>query len=119
MARNVSTIRQVIVVPLDNPMTPGKLAAQVAHAAVGAAWASKTSLLDQWRETGVTKIVLQIPTTAALLDLHQRALDAGYACCLIRDEGRTEVAPNSVTALAIGPSPTVNSLTGHLALYKA
>jgi peptidyl-tRNA hydrolase len=91
-------------------MSPGKLAAQVAHAAVNAYRLSNTKLgtLDQevklrmnWFDTGHTKIVLEARDTEHLLMVERYLNERGFLTTLIIDEGRTEIDPHTPTALGI------------------
>lgn len=117
--RTVATkLKQVIVVPGDVKMSPGKLAAQVAHASCGVCIiSSKRHLIDEWYKQGMTKIVLQIPTTKELLELEDK-LGFNFHKYLVKDAGNTELEPGTITALAIGPanSAELDKLTGHLRL---
>jgi len=114
--------KQVIVVRTDIKMSPGKLAAQVAHAAVTAAfnaYRSKPEWFQEWWETGQKKVVLRGGCEAELLDLVEKARLQGLPYAVIRDAGRTELEPGTLTAIAIGPAPAelVDKITGGLKLY--
>lgn len=109
-------IKQAIIIPADLAMSPGKLAAQAAHAAVGACEKASFKVLAQWKENGVTKIVLKVPTENDLGVLIFKANKAGLPWFLVADAGRTEIPANSITALAIGPGE-IDSITGNLPLY--
>lgn len=93
------------------------MVAQGAHAAVEACEISPTFRLRAWRRAGMTKIVLSVANEADLHTLHEKAVADDLPVALIRDQGRTEVAPGSVTALAIGPAD-IDHLTGSLPLWK-
>lgn len=93
-------------------MSPGKLAAQVAHAAVKAfEWSLEPVRFDKsgasidivklWNETGHTKIVLEARDTEHLLMVERYLAEHGFAGVLIIDEGRTEIDPHTPTALGI------------------
>lgn len=95
---------QYIVANKGLGMSPGKLAAQVAHAAVKGFQLSieDPDLMDavaEWDSTGHTKIVLEATDTAHLVAFREFAKSRGINSWLIIDEGRTEVAPHSPTAL--------------------
>lgn len=111
-------VKQVIVVRKDLQMSPGKTAAQVAHAAIGAYEKAPWLDVDEWKRDGVTKIVLRVPDRKTLLALHKKAVAKELPVCLICDEGRTEVEPGSFTCLAIGPAPVeeIDTITGSLPL---
>lgn len=112
-------MKQVIVVRRDLDLGAGKLAAQVAHAAVSAADAADPGNRDSWLASGQRKVVLKVPTQAALEDLEHEAVRRNLPAALISDAGRTELEPGTVTALGIGPAPdeTVDAVTGDLPLY--
>lgn len=87
-------------------MSPGKLAAQVAHAAVRAVWAGSpahTREVEQWLARGETKIVLEVRDTEHLLNADRYLTDKGFKTHLIIDEGRTEIQSHTPTCFAVGP----------------
>lgn len=83
-------------------MSPGKLAAQVAHAAVEAYRMSDRKLIDAWYEGGHhTKIVLAVDTEDALQNAATYIRERGFDCKEIIDEGRTEIKPFTMTAVGV------------------
>lgn len=100
-------------------MSPGKLAAQVAHAAIAAYKVADPKNIDAWERAGVTKVVLECKGEKELLALYKHAVAEYLPTSIICDEGRTEVKPGSITCVAIGPasSDAINKVTGALALY--
>lgn len=112
-------MKQVIVARADLGMSPGKLAAQVAHAAVSAADRVPEHVFHDWQKDGSTKVVLEVWDEQSLIELYKMAVAAYLPTVLIADEGRTEVRPGSITALGIGPAPDadINDITGSLKLY--
>ncbi|MEM2878434.1 MAG: peptidyl-tRNA hydrolase Pth2 [Candidatus Hadarchaeales archaeon] len=113
--------KQVIAVRCDLEMSAGKLAAQVAHGAVGAAEsARKTSRkwFDGWLKEGQKKVVVKVSGEKDLIDLKIRVERAGLPNELVRDAGLTEIPPGTATALAIGPAPSeiLDEFTGDLPL---
>jgi PTH2 family peptidyl-tRNA hydrolase len=115
-----SEYKQVIVARWDLQMPPGKLAAQVGHAAVNASDEASLRIHKAWKENGQTKIVLRAESEAELLELYKQAQRMKLPCSLIRDEGRTVFnGVLTTTCLGIGPalSTEVHKLTGHLRLY--
>lgn len=81
-------------------MSPGKLAAQVAHGAIHSAIISETEIMDEWFSNSQTKIVLEVKSEEQLVISQQELLLAGIKCVLIKDQGRTEIEPGSKTVLA-------------------
>jgi PTH2 family peptidyl-tRNA hydrolase len=111
----------VIVTRDDLKMTPGKLAAQVAHAAVSCALeakAKKTKWFSEWYREGQRKVVLRAKDVDELRSLKERAARAGLTVALITDAGLTELPPNTTTCLGIGPAPEnlIDPVTGSLPL---
>jgi PTH2 family peptidyl-tRNA hydrolase len=114
-------IKQVIVVRTDLKMGKGKLAAQVAHAALAAAEESggmRGSWLSTWKEQGQAKVVVKGSGEEELRALFNKARSLGLPSSLIQDAGRTQLEPGTVTCLGIGPGPaeTIDRVTGHLKL---
>lgn len=125
-------------------MSPGKLAAQVSHASLGAVvqlgkihekFTSKNELisrqytipiqhlpaLDEWLFNGsFTKVVLGVDFEQDLRDLYEKFKVAGLMPVIIEDNGRTEFG-GVTTATCVGLPPYVseqiNKFTGHLRLY--
>ncbi|HOE52731.1 MAG TPA: peptidyl-tRNA hydrolase Pth2 [Methanomassiliicoccales archaeon] len=114
-------LKMVIVVRKDLKLSPGKMAAQVAHAAVNCALASKKRRpinFDRWYSEGQKKVVLKAQDLNELIQIKQAAEDAGLVTSLITDAGLTELPPNTTTCLGIGPAPNaeMDRITGHLGL---
>lgn len=102
-------------------MSKGKLAVQVAHASVTAAFEAyrKTPFwFEEWMKTGQKKIVLKGGDEKNLLELVEKAHSLDLPTAIIRDAGLTELAPGTLTAVAIGPAPSelVDKIAGRLEL---
>jgi peptidyl-tRNA hydrolase, PTH2 family len=111
-------VKQVIVVNEALNLPPGKLAAQVAHAAVGALVGAEPALQRAWFENGMPKIVLRCGSEATLLAILEQAQAAGLPSLLIRDAGRTVVQAGTATCVGIGPelAEKIDVVTGKLNL---
>jgi PTH2 family peptidyl-tRNA hydrolase len=115
----VPVTKLAIVVRTDLDMGRGKIAAQAAHAAVGAVLAPRsTRHLSAWVADGQPKVVLRVDDGGALDDVVHAALAAGVPVHAVCDAGRTQVEPGSVTCCAVGPAPgpDVDAATGALRL---
>ncbi|HDD33876.1 MAG TPA: peptidyl-tRNA hydrolase [Thermofilaceae archaeon] len=117
----MSGYKQCIVVRADIKMGKGKLAAQVAHAAVTAAEIARVrspQWFEEWMREGQKKIVLKISSLDELLELYNKAERANLPVALVTDRGLTQLPPGTITALAIGPAPEelVDKLTRTLKL---
>ena len=117
----MSEFKQAIIVRTDIKMSKGKLAAQVAHAAVEAAYKTLRNKPDwfyEWFNQGQKKVVLRGGNEVDLLKLAGEAEALGLPVVIIRDAGQTELPPGTLTAIGIGPAPSelLNRLTGKLRL---
>lgn len=110
--------KQAILVRSDLKMGKGKIAAQAAHAAVEAALKADKSDLKAWRAEGMAKIALKVNSKEELFKYQQMAKQAGLVTAVITDAGHTQVAPGTVTCMAIGPGPeeTVDTVIKNLKL---
>ena len=111
---------KMVIIANDIPLSPGKLAAQVAHAAVDCALflhKKNPSLLQHWLDTGQKKVVLKA-SEQDILHLKKIAGSVGLCTSLVRDAGHTELPPGTLTALAIGPAEDmkIDKVTGQLPL---
>jgi PTH2 family peptidyl-tRNA hydrolase len=112
-------VKLVVVVRTDLGMGRGKIAAQVAHAAVAATLASLgTTDFAAWLAEGQPKVVLRARTAGQLEDVVRQAQAAGLPVEVISDAGRTQVAPGTLTCCALGPaeSQRIDAVTAGLAL---
>jgi PTH2 family peptidyl-tRNA hydrolase len=110
--------KQVIVVRKDLKLSPGKLAVQVAHASLDAYRKAGASLRSEWEQEGAKKVVVKVENQEELLKAFSMAKEARLPCSLIKDAGRTELPPGTITAVAIGPSEEgkIDKITGQLKL---
>lgn len=113
--------KQCIVIREDLKLSAGKLAVQVAHAAVMAAERaekmSRATVVD-WKEEGQRKVVLKVPGVPDLYRLREDAERAGIASAIVIDAGLTEIPAGTVTALGLGPAhgKLMDKVTGKLKL---
>ncbi|MGC9104895.1 MAG: peptidyl-tRNA hydrolase Pth2 [Thermoprotei archaeon] len=115
----------VIAVRADLDMGKGKVAAQVAHAAVSLVlkvlesnnreW---RSWLESWLEQGQPKIVVKVSGLEELMKRKSIADSLGLPTEVIADAGKTQLEPGTITCLGIGPAPAelVDKVTGDLKL---
>jgi peptidyl-tRNA hydrolase len=113
-------LKQVIVVNEALQLPTGKLAAQVAHAALAAYLNASPDARRQWLAGGMTKIVLKAEDDATLVRLHGEATKLCLPAALVRDAGHTVVPTGTLTSLGIGPADaeSIDSLTGNLRLVR-
>ena len=112
-------VKLVVAVRTDLGMGRGKIAAQVAHAAVAATLASLgTTDFAAWLAEGQPKVVLKVRTADQLEDVVRQARTGGLPVEVISDAGRTQVTPGTLTCCALGPaeSQRVDAVTAGLAL---
>ncbi len=111
----------VIVLRGELRLTTGKIAAQVAHAAVDLALyaeARAPAEFAAWSRGGKKKIVLLSPTLDEMAVLEREARARRIPTTWVEDAGLTEVPPGTRTCLGLGPAPaaTLDSVTGKLDL---
>ncbi len=111
----------VVAVRSDLELSKGKLAVQVAHAAVMTALGAKAKYrkwFSEWYGEGQKKVVVKGGTLQQLHSLQGKARSMGLPTALVEDAGLTELPPGTVTCLGIGPGPNaiVDQVTGHLKL---
>ena len=108
-----------LLVRTDLGMARGKIAAQVAHAAVAAVLAAAGSPdCALWLAEGQPKVVLRVASGTELCQVADAARAAGLPVQVIRDAGRTQVPPGTPTCCAIGPAAAarLDPVTGGLSL---
>lgn len=111
-------MKQAIAVRSDLNMGTGKLAAQVAHAALQASNEADDATRREWQGSGAKKVVLQAAGESAIFELAEAASANGLPHAVIRDAGHTELEPGTVTALGVGPAGdrAIDEVTGSLSL---
>ena len=115
--------KQVIAVREDLGMSPGKLAAQVAHASLSAAEYSrenKKEWYEDWKKERQKKVVVKVSSKEKVEALKEKADRLNLPNYLISDAGLTELEPETKTTLAVGPGPNeeIDKVTGDLQLLR-
>lgn len=126
------THKQVLVVRKDLNMRKGKIGAQCAHASLGVILNKmkvfsngdrhliKDDRINPWINNSFTKICVSVNSEEELLEIHQKAKEAGLLTCLITDNGQTEFnGVKTNTVVAVGPDliEKVDQITKHLPLF--
>lgn len=97
-------MKQVIVVNESLVLPAGKLAAQVAHAAVAAFLKADRAAQEAWLNQGMPKIVVAARSEAQLRELEKQAAQADIPVAAIHDAGRTVVTAGTLTCIGLGPA---------------
>jgi PTH2 family peptidyl-tRNA hydrolase len=120
-------LKMVFLVREDLKLGAGKIAAQVAHAAVGLY--SEITLegksyyqqaLEHWDEFGAKKIVLKAKDLDEMREVHKECKKRKIPSIMISDAGHTQVDPGTKTVLGIGPeaSEKLDKITGKFKLMR-
>jgi peptidyl-tRNA hydrolase len=118
---------QYILINKGLGMSPGKMAAQAAHAAVeGVRVSAKpvgvnpwdSSIVNRWYQgNAYAKVVLEVDNEQALLVAQMYIQTRGFKCELIIDEGRTEF-DGKLTPTALGCEIVDKDMPHVLATFK-
>ena len=113
-------MKQVIIVNESLKLPRGKLAAQVAHAAVAAFLEASDEARRLWLEQGMPKVVLKCETADEIMQFEEAARKRGIPAYLVSDAGRTVVPAGTLTCLGLGPvaEKELDELTGELKLVR-
>ena len=114
-------MKQVIVARTDLGMGRGKIAAQVAHASLGAAeeaMRKRAEWYEEWKREGQVKVVVKAGGAAQLDELMKKSRAMQLPVMFVQDAGLTQLEPGTATCLGIGPAPAelVDRVTGKLRL---
>ena len=112
-------VKLAVVVRTDLEMGRGKIAAQVAHAAVAAVLANLgTDDMAGWLREGQPKVVLKVTSAGQLEEVIHQAEAARLPVELVNDAGRTQVSPGTLTCCAVGPAEgqRIDAITAGLPL---
>jgi PTH2 family peptidyl-tRNA hydrolase len=116
-----SEFKMVIVTRSDLPLSVGKLAAQVSHAAVTCTLLTKKNKprwFSKWLREGSKKVVVKVETLEKFFLLKEKAETLGITTNIVTDAGLTEIPEGTQTVLGIGPAPSslIDQVTGDLPL---
>jgi PTH2 family peptidyl-tRNA hydrolase len=114
----MTELKQVIVIRTDIRMSIVKMIAQGAHASLLSYKKANFFKKINWENTGQKKVVLKVNSEKELLDLYENCNKEKIPCAIVKDAGKTELSPGTITALGIGPddSTKIDKITGHLKL---
>jgi len=101
--------KMVFLVRTDLQMGKGKIASQVAHAAIvlyKESVKNKNPFLNIWLRWGQPKIVLKVDRNceSTLCEVYQNALKNKLTVCQVFDSGKTQIDFGSLTVIGIGPN---------------
>jgi len=113
--------KMVIVTRKDLKLSPGKLAAQVAHAAVACTLQTKknnSKWFNKWQNEGGKKVIVAVDTVKDFFILKEKAENLKIESTIIEDAGHTEIPQGTKTVLGIGPAPSniIDQITRDLPL---
>jgi PTH2 family peptidyl-tRNA hydrolase len=113
--------KQVLVVRKDLGMGCGKIAAQVAHAAVMAVDRAKSrhpQWFESWAVGGQAKVVVKVQSLSELMQVRKDAERMELPVVQIEDRGLTQIPAGTITCIWIGPAPEnlVDKVTSKLKL---
>lgn len=115
-------LSMALLVRKDIEMSVGKVAVQCAHAAVDCSLQARKSIpqiFEMWRNTGSRKICLSAIDDLDIMYWKEKCEEAGLVHAIVRDAGKTEVPPNTVTVLGVGPAykTSLDALFSQLELF--
>lgn len=120
LAESYEDFKMVLVVRNDLKMGKGKIAAQCSHATLGLykdICSRAPKALQRWEMCGQVKVVTKVESEEDMLALKVKAKESKLPCHITIDAGRTQIAPNSRTVMAVlGPAELVDDVTRHLKL---
>ncbi len=114
----IKDMKQIIAVNNSLKLPKGKLAAQVAHAAVATFIDASHKARRAWLSDGMPKVVVKGRDVEELKRLEEATRRQGIPATLITDAGKTVLASGTITALGLGPAKDeeLDNLTGGLKL---
>jgi len=126
----LSKYKLAIVMRTDLEMGKGKMCVQAGHASTmvarkalfegtnGSTINKSWEIWHQWFNEGQFKVVLKVQNELGLKILAGTVYDKGLSFVKVYDFGLTQVEPNTLTCIAIGPalSEDIDKVTGNLPL---
>ena len=117
----MSRYKLAIVMRTDLGMGKGKMCVQAGHASVKAYFEgseARRPIIDAWLREGQFKVVLKAKDLAELEEINEKAHSLGLEISLVYDFGLTQVDPDTLTCIAIGPASVeeIDKVTGGLSL---
>ena len=114
-------LKQVIIVRKDLKMGSGKLAAQVAHAAILSSEKARHRNIEWfngWFNLGQPKIILKVTSLEELEKINKLGQFNNLPTAIVRDAGLTQLESGTATCVGIGPAPCylIDRITGGLKL---
>ncbi|MGC8608633.1 MAG: peptidyl-tRNA hydrolase Pth2 [Thermoplasmata archaeon] len=98
--------KMVIAVRKDLDMGKGKIASQVAHAAVSCALKSEKinkREFERWYSEGQRKVVVKVNSLEDIFKIKEKADSLDIINEVIQDRGYTQVEPGTITCIGLGP----------------
>jgi PTH2 family peptidyl-tRNA hydrolase len=130
--RDDYSVKQFLIIDKSLGMTHGKAISQACHASMKVFFdrmrytqtyvmkdefektvfdyyeCPMTKDMTEWKEGRFTKVVLKAANQAEMSSLIELAVEHGAPIACVKDDGKTQVEPGSLTAMAIGPFDTTN-----------
>ena len=122
--------KMAIVIRTDLKMSVGKMMVQAGHACTDLMWKEtidgphlngipsyRLDLID-WHREGGKKVILRVDSLEKLMEIKNNADKHKLLNVLVKDFGYTELEPDTITVLAIGPheSNEIDKITKRLKL---
>ena len=109
-------MKQAILVRKDLKLSKGKMGAMCAHASVEATLRSSRFKVNPWRKNGMKKVILKVDNLRELMKYQRIAKKEKVVATIIKDAGRTELKPGTITCLGIGPDKEekIDKISGKL-----
>lgn len=107
MGMSAEEFKVWLAVRTDLGMSPGKMAVQAAHAAVGLMLDVErkyAGLMTAYENSAMPKIAVRAKTQADLNAVEVEARAFGIPYYVVRDAGRSEIEPGTKTVVAFGPA---------------